>query len=172
MGTRFVPAKGLAQRVAVLVADDVHKLAERVEAAAKTFAPPEKTWKSLGDPLVRPEHRKADGQAIPGNLRFVVDSPLYDQAHYGVGPQQLLRAPRDPNGSPGATINCRCRTVVDPDGIARRIEAGPAVVSGTRVRVRVTCSHDRAREAEFGNDVDDGVRFMGRGVTAVAASLR
>jgi hypothetical protein len=162
----------LERQVAKMVSDDVKDIGDRVAVAAKTFAPPEKTWKSLGDPLVRPEHRRADGQAIPGNLRFVVDSPLYDQQHYGVGPQQLLREPRDPNGSPGVVINCRCRTEIDPDGIARTIEVGPAVVSGSRVTVRVTCSHDRAREAEFGNDVDDGARFMGRGVSAVAAGLR
>lgn len=170
--TRFTPAKGVGKRVAVLIVDDVEEIAKRVERAAKGFAPPQKTWRTLGDPAVRKEHRKADGQAIPGNLRYVVDSPLYDRQHYGVGPQQLLREPRDPSGSPGVTINCRCRSEVDPSGVSRTITAGPARISGARVVARVTCDHDRAHEAEFGNDVDDGARFMGRAVSVVSAELR
>lgn len=172
MGARFVADRGLDSKVAVMVAPEVGDIADRVAEAAKRFAPPQKTWRSIGDALVRKEHRKADGQAIPGNLRYVVDSPLYDREHYGVGPTQLLREPRDPNGSPGATYNCRCRSAVDPEGVARTIDAGPPVVSGPRVQAKVTCTHERAHEAEFGNDVDDGAHFMSRGVSAVSAELR
>lgn len=172
MGTRFVASRGVQSKVAVMIAPEVHNLAERVAEAAKGFAPPQKTWKSMGDPLVRPQHRKADGQAIPGNLRYVVDSPEYDRRHYGVGPTQLLREPRDPNGSPGATYNCRCRSQIDPGGVSRTISLGRLIITASEVSERITCTHDRAHEAEFGNDVDEGAHFMKRAVVVVGAELR
>lgn len=172
MGGRFVANRGVDPKVAVMVAPEIGRLAERVAEHAKGFAPPQKTWTSQGDPLVRKEHRKAHGQAIPGNLRYEVDSPRYDQEHYGVGPTQLLREPRDPNGSPGATYNCRCYSVVDPDAVARAISAHPPVVGGSSVRAEVTCDYNRAHEAEFGNDVDEGVHFMKHGLDLAAAELR
>lgn len=172
MAGRFTPRRGLDQRVAELVAPKIGEIAERVEVAARGFAPPEKTWVSRGDALVRKEHRKAHGQAVPENLRFVVDSPLYDRQHYGVGAQQLLRVPGDPDGSPGAVINCRCGIEVDPQGVARTINAGRPVVSGSRVTATVTCSHGRAAESEFGTAEDEPARFMGQAVSVVAAELR
>lgn len=172
MGTRFVANRGVAGKVAVMIAPEVHDLAERVAEAAKRFAPPEKTWKSMGDPLVRKEHRKADGQAIPGNLRYEVDSPLYDRQHYGVGPVQLLREPRDPSGSPGITYNCRCRSEIDPGGVSRTISLGRLIVTASEVSEQITCTHHRAHEAEFGNDVDEGAHFMKRAVDIVGAGLR
>lgn len=172
MGTRFVANRAVAGKVAVMVAPDVGDIAERVAEAAKRFAPPQKTWKTIGDALVRKEHRKANNQAIPGNLRYVIDSPKYDREHYGVGAQQLLREPRDPNGSPGITINCRCRSQIDPDGVSRTISAGPPVVTGAQVQAKVKCTHKRAHEAEFGNDVDEGAHFMSRAIDAVSVELR
>ena len=51
-------------------------------------------WMTRGDSRVRPEHIAADGQeAVDG--------------YFSVG-GELLRYPKDPNGSAGNIINCRC----------------------------------------------------------------
>ncbi|WP_431976083.1 hypothetical protein [Micromonospora haikouensis] len=170
--TSYRPKSGLEAAIARLIAPRVQQITEQVAEAARDNAPPTKTWKSQGDALVRPEHRAADGQEVPENLRFVVGSPAYDQQHYGAGPHQQLREPRDPEGTPGATVNCRCQTVSDPDGIARNIHAHPVTVSGSRIVGVVTCHGNRVVDSEFGTDKDDAARFMGRAIDEVARRLR
>jgi hypothetical protein len=62
-----------------------------------------KVWFTQGDSKVRPKHSKANGQS-----RFV------DHRGWGGAPGRFnvggesLRYPRDPNGSAGNVINCRC----------------------------------------------------------------
>jgi hypothetical protein len=170
--SRFKDRSGLDAIVARMVADRVQQITEQVAEAARDNAPGTKTWTSRGDALVRPEHREAHGQEVPENLRFVVRSPEYDQQHYGAGEHQQLREPRDPDGTPGAVINCRCQAVVDPDGIARNIHAHPVTVAGTVVTGHVTCTGNRVVDAEFGTDKDDAARFMGRAVSDIARRLR
>lgn len=62
-----------------------------------------KVWFTVGDSKVRAAHQKANGQS-----RFV------DHRGWGGAPGKFLvggerlRHPRDPGGSPGNVINCRC----------------------------------------------------------------
>ncbi len=57
----------------------------------------QKWWMTRGDSKVRPEHVAADGQqAVDG--------------YFSVG-GELLRYPKDPNGSPSNVINCRCSAI-------------------------------------------------------------
>ncbi|XTZ13927.1 hypothetical protein ACQSSU_20735 [Micromonospora echinospora] len=170
--TGFRPQSGLEAAIARMIALRVQQIAEEVADAARRNAPPTKTWTSKGDALVRPEHREAHGQEVPESLRFVVRSPEYDRQHYGAGAHQQLREPRDPEGTPGATANCRCQAVRDPDGVARNIHVHPVTVSGTQVVAHVTCHGNRVVDAEFGTDEDEAARFMGRAVSEVARRLR
>jgi hypothetical protein len=106
MPGRFTATPGLDQIVAQMIVPDITRITRAVADGAKEAAPAVNAWTSQGDAVTRPEHAKAHGQEKPANLRFVLDSPLYDQAHYGVGPIQMARKPRDPSLSPGAEINC------------------------------------------------------------------
>jgi hypothetical protein len=58
---------------------------------------PQKTWRAILDSKTRSSHAEADSQEIGVNDL------------YNVGGEQL-RMPRDPNGSAGNTINCRCNS--------------------------------------------------------------
>ena len=62
-----------------------------------------KVWFTHGDSKVREAHQRANGQS-----RFVEDRGRGGQAgRFNVGGERL-RYPRDPGGSPGNVINCRC----------------------------------------------------------------
>lgn len=67
-----------------------------------------KQWLATLDDRVRPEHRQAHGQIRDWDEPFKVDG-------------EELMYPRDPGGSPGNTINCRCVAVP----VLPEIEAGP-----------------------------------------------
>ncbi|MBM0201915.1 hypothetical protein JNW90_01430 [Micromonospora sp. STR1s_5] len=172
MGTQFRPRKGLEQVVARMVARRVQAITDQVAEAAKDHAPPTKTWRSRGDDAVRPEHRDADGQEVPANLRYVLDSPDYDRAHYGAAAKQQLRHPRDRDATPGLTAQCRCTETEDPEGLSRGIEAHMVEVRGAVVVGHVTSIGPRVVDAEFGTAEDDPARYMGQAVRDVAARLR
>ncbi|WP_435585916.1 phage minor head protein [Micromonospora aurantiaca (nom. illeg.)] len=172
MATRFRPRNGLEQIVAAMVARKVQAITDEVADVARDNAPGTKTWHTVGDEEVRPEHRDAHGQEVPENLRFVVDSPDYDQAHYGAPPKQQLRHPRDRDATPGLTVNCRCQAIEDPAGLARGIEAHPVEIRGSTVVGHVTSVGPRVSDAEFGTAQDDAARYMGRAVQEVAARHR
>jgi hypothetical protein len=155
-----------------MVAGAVQGITDQVAEHAKTNAPPTKTWVARGDDVVRREHRRAHGQEVPDNLRFVLDSPAYDQHHYGAGPRQQLRVPRDPEAMPGLTVNCRCMVVRDPLGVARHIDAGRVRVAGPVVTGHVVCTGNRVVEAEFGNGEEHGTRFMGRALGETVRRMR
>lgn len=155
-----------------MIAPKLQEITDAVAETAREYAPPTKTWESVGDAVVRPEHRTAHGQEQPDNLRFVVDSPAYDRHHYGAGAQQRLREPRDPEGTPGVTINCCCQAVRDPDGIARSIHPHRVRVDGAVATGYVTCHGHRVVESEFGTDQDEPGRFMGRAASEVARRTR
>lgn len=174
MGGRFTARKGLDEIVAArLVAPVVRQLADTAQDAARNAAPGEKTWVTVADPVVRPEHRDAHGQAVPDNLRFTLEAPPYDQAHYRSGAIQMGREPRDEeNFTPGLTANCRCRTTSDPEGVARTINAGDVAVEGTKVSGPVTCDHPLGYWADHGSDKDVGARFMAKGLQAARRAAR
>ncbi|MET7808647.1 hypothetical protein [Micromonospora chersina] len=155
-----------------MVAWKVQAITDEVADVARDNAPGTKTWRTRGDEEVRPEHRKAHGQEVPENLRFVVDSPDYDQAHYGAPPKQQLRHPRDRDATPGLTENCRCQAIEDPAGLSRGIEAHPVEIRGATVVGHVTSVGPRVSDAEFGTAEDDAARYMGRAVQEVAARHR
>lgn len=172
---KFKPAPGLEESVARMVAPYVHRIGQQVEVEAKRLAPPVKRWITVGDDKVRPTHVAAQGQEVPGNLRFAINSMDWDREHRGVGPQTYMLAPRDESSRAVANLkNCRCTTHSDPDGIARHINTGPPVISGKKVTVTVTARGNWVVEAEVGtvypgNLVAAGAHFMSRGAAIVAA---
>ncbi|MFJ7004147.1 hypothetical protein ACIQWY_29580 [Streptomyces albidoflavus] len=172
---KFRPAPGLEARLAQLLAPDVHRIAQQVEVRAKRLAPPTKRWVTLGDDRVRPTHVAAQGQVVPDNLRFSINSMDWDRRHRGVGAKTYMLAPRDQSSRAVANLkNCRCTVHKDPAGIARHINTGQPVVAGKRVTVTVTASGPMVVEAEVGtvypgNLVADGTFFMARAAAQVAA---
>ncbi|UOF79259.1 minor capsid component [Caudoviricetes sp.] len=70
-------------------------------AAEATGLQLDKEWTSSEDQRVRPDHAKADGQIVAMNAMFDVGG-------------SLMRFPRDPNGPPNQTINCRCVCIYKP----------------------------------------------------------
>ncbi|MFI6142327.1 hypothetical protein ACIBCC_29570 [Streptomyces griseus] len=172
---KFTPAPGLEEALARMIAPDVRRIALRVEAEARRFAPPTKTWVTVADDRVRPTHVDAQGQEVPGNLRFTLNSMTWDIKHRGVGPNTYMREPRDRSSRAIANLkNCRCTTHKDPDGIARLINTGQPVVSGKKVTVTVYAQGPLIVEAEVGtvypgNLVADGAHFMARGAASAAA---
>jgi hypothetical protein len=63
--------------------------------------PMQKTWTTMGDDRVRPDHDDVDGTTLPADQAFDVggDSLMY---------------PGDPNGSDAEVANCRCWLVFEP----------------------------------------------------------
>jgi hypothetical protein len=167
--TEFMPRAGLDAVVAKLVAPHVQQVVDQLAGKVRDLAPGTKIWRTRRDALVRKEHREAEGQEVPANLRFIVNSPPYDRDHYHVGDTQQLRQPRDPNGSPGATYNCRCQAEPDPDGLARRVSTRPVRVEGAAAAGEVISDGPRVREANDGTDGDEPTRYMQRAVHEVAA---
>ncbi|MER6109381.1 hypothetical protein [Streptomyces hirsutus] len=175
MGAKFTPARGLEEQLARMLAPAVRQIAVRVEVEAKRLAPPTKQWVTVGDDRVRPTHVKAQGQVVPGNLRFKINSMDWDKRHRGVGEYTYMLQPKDRTSRAIANIrNCRCTTHKDPDGIARHIRTGQPVVAGKKVTVTVSVSADQVVEAEVGtvypgNLRAEGTFFMSRAAAAVAA---
>ncbi|MFG2408749.1 hypothetical protein ACGFR8_31285 [Streptomyces brevispora] len=172
---KFTPAQGLEQSLARIVAPAVHRIAQKVEVEAKRLAPPTKRWVTMGDDRVRPTHVAAQGQVVPGNLRFTINSMDWDRKHRGVGASTYMLEPRDRTSRAIANLkHCRCTTHKDPDGIARHINTGQPVVAGRRVTVTVSVQAPNVVEAEVGtvypgNMVADGTHFMSRAAAIVAA---
>jgi hypothetical protein len=171
---KFTAAPGLEAKVAQMIAPHVARIAHQVEVEAKRLAPPTKRWVTMGDDRVRPTHVKAQGQEVPGNLRFSINSMEWDRKHRGVGAKTYMREPRDESSRAVANIkNCRCTTSVDPQGIARNITTGQPIVTGKRVTVIVSVAAPMVVEAEFGTVypgglVADGTHFMARAAAMVA----
>ncbi|MFJ4988740.1 hypothetical protein ACIP9H_33690 [Streptomyces sp. NPDC088732] len=172
---KFKPAQGLEQAMAQMLAPHVYRIAQQVEVEAKRLAPPVKRWVTMADDRVRPTHVQAQGQEVPGNLRFEINSMSWDRRHRGLGKYTYMMEPRDQSSRAVANIkNCRCTTAIDPDGIARNITTGQPVVSGKKVTVTVTAQAKGIVEAEVGtvypgNLVADGAHFMARAAALVAS---
>ncbi|MGW3626260.1 hypothetical protein [Streptomyces sp. NPDC000880] len=172
---KFTPAPGLEEALAKMVAPHVQRIAHQVVLEARRLAPPTKQWVTMGDHRVRPTHVSAQGQTVPGNLRFSINSMDWDRQHRGLGEKTYMAAPRDHTSRAVANLkNCRCTAHKDPQGIARHINAGQPVIAGKRVTVTVTAEAPMVVEAEVGtvypgNLVADGAHFMSRGAAIVAA---
>jgi hypothetical protein len=172
---KFTPAPGLEEALALMVAPHIQRIAHQVVMEAKRLAPPTKRWVTMGDDKVRPTHISAQGQTVPGNLRFTINSMDWDRKHRGLGKHTFMDAPRDQTSRAVANLkNCRCTTHTDPQGIARHINAGQPVVTGKKVTVTVTAEAPMVVEAEVGtvypgNLVAPGVFFMSRAAAIVAA---
>lgn len=178
MPARFTAVPGLDEKVAWMVAPEVHKVAQEVERTARRLAPPTKQWVSMGDNLVRDTHREAHAHpAIPGNLRFAVRGQPWDIEH-GLSPGvDYLLEPKDTStGLPIDSVqhvHCRCVAALNPTAIAEKVRAGPYQVYGATVRVAVTCTAYKIVECEFGETYPTGVtaegtRFMSRAAAKVA----
>ncbi|MET7573411.1 hypothetical protein ABZT04_33675 [Streptomyces sp. NPDC005492] len=174
-GAKFTPNQGLEEALARMIAPAVQRIAHQVEIEAKRLAPPTKRWVTVGDDKVRPTHVAAQGQEVPGNLRFSINSMEWDIKHRGVGAQTYMLEPRDESSRAVANLkNCRCTTHSDPEGIARHINTGQPVVAGKKVTVTVSVQAPKVVEAEVGtvypgNLRADGTHFMSRAAAIVAA---
>ncbi|MFI1012666.1 phage minor head protein [Streptomyces sp. NPDC020965] len=172
---RFTPNPALETQLARMVAPHIRRVAHQVEIEARRLAPPTKRWVTMADDKVRPTHRQAHGQVVPGNLRFAINSMEWDRRHRGVGPSTYMLQPRDRSSRATANLkNCRCVTAIDPDGLARNITTGQPVISGRTVTVTVTARGPMVVEAEVGtvypgNLIAAGAHFMARAATIVAA---
>lgn len=171
--SRFTPAKGLNQTIAARIGvPAATHIARDLAAAAAAAAPPTKMWVTMGDALVRRWHRQAQGQTVPDNLRFTLNTPEWEQQHQGYGPREMARGPRDPDLSYVNRVHCRCVLSLDADGVSATIHADPARLSRARATATVYCDHPLASASEFGTDGDIPARFMAIGVRTVAAKLR
>ncbi|NEA53593.1 hypothetical protein G3I60_05330 [Streptomyces sp. SID13666] len=171
---KFTAVPGLDEAVALMIAPHVRRLAQQVETEAKRLAPPTKRWVTMGDDKVRPTHVAAQGQTVPDNLRFTINSMDWDRHHRGVGPYTYMHAPRDESSRAVANLkNCRCTTYSDPHGIARHINTSEPVITGKKVTVTVYAQGPMVVEAEVGtvypgNLPAPGVHFMARAAQIVA----
>jgi hypothetical protein len=173
----FIPVPGLEELVAAMVVPGVRRIGERVEARARKLAPPTKTWVTVGDDKVRHTHVVTNGQDVPGNLRFEVLSMDWDRRHRGLGEFTYMKEPKDETSRAVANIkNCRCYAQLDPQGIARGINARQPVVTGKTVRLTVVCEGDKVVQSEFGDVypgglVAQGAHFMAKAAAEVSVTL-
>ncbi|RZU28329.1 hypothetical protein EV284_6495 [Streptomyces sp. BK022] len=171
---KFTATPGLEEALARMIAPHVQRIAHQVELEAKRLAPPMKRWVTMGDDKVRHTHVAAQGQEVPGNLRFEVNSMDWDRKHRGVGDKTYMTEPRDESSRAVANLkNCRCMAHSERDGISKLINTGQPVVTGKRVTVTVSVTGPRIVEAEVGtvypgNLVADGAFFMARAAAIVA----
>ncbi|MFD7334928.1 hypothetical protein ACFV98_02845 [Streptomyces violascens] len=171
---KFTPNPALESLLLQMVAPHVQRIARQVEVEARRLAPPTKRWVTVADEQVRPTHAAAQGQVVPGNLRFTVNSMDWDRRHRGVGASTYMLQPRDQSSRAVASLkNCRCTTTVDPQGIARNISTGQPITTGKKVTVTVTARGPMVAEAEVGtvypgNLIADGAHFMARAAAIVA----
>ena len=166
MVSRFEPNPDLDEVVAAKFAYPlVAHATDAVRDAAQGFAPPVKVWMTMQDERVRHSHMKADGQAVPENLRFILKKVR------GSG-NDLARVPRDLNLPLDNRIRCRCEPVTVADMLARSIHSLPPVLQGTRVVGVIQTYFKRAAESENGTTEDAPAYFMLRALRQVAATLQ
>ncbi|MFK0290739.1 hypothetical protein ACIQU6_09705 [Streptomyces sp. NPDC090442] len=171
----FTLNPALETLLARMVTPDIQRIARQVEAEAKRLAPPTKRWVTVADDNVRPTHMQVQGQLVPDNLRFTINSMDWDRKHRGIGPNTYMRQPRDESSRAVANLkNCRCTTAIDPHGIARNINTSQPNLTGKQVTVTVTAHGPMVVEAEVGtvypgNLAAEGAHFMARAAAVVAA---
>lgn len=149
----------MAQRWAV---PEARRLADVLADRVRANAPDAGVWITAQDERVRPTHRDADGQAIPDNLRFILEHA----SHSG---HELARAPRDPDLSAGNRIACRCLVAALPGVIAERVQKSDVVLTGARARATVSVEFSRIVESENPGPDDGGGGWLARAVQEAAA---
>ncbi|WP_367041393.1 tyrosine-type recombinase/integrase [Streptomyces sp. Je 1-332] len=104
---KFTPNPALEALLARMIAPNVQRIAHQVEVEAKRLAPPTKRWVTMADDKVRHTHIQAQGQVVPGNLRFRINSMDWHRKHRGVGPNTYMLKPRDqPSRAVANLKNC------------------------------------------------------------------
>lgn len=139
-----------AQRLTQLLADRV-----------RANAPGAGLWMTAQDERVRPTHRKADGQTIPDNLRFIVEHP----SHSG---HELAQGPRDPDLSLENRINCRCIAGSLPGLIAEHVAASSVLLRGATAVATVSVEFSRIVESEHPGAGDSGGGWFARSISEAA----
>jgi hypothetical protein len=171
---KFTMARGADTKLAALIVGPaLTELAQAAADGAKAAAPPNKVWVTVADEQVRRTHREAHDQAVPENLRFSLHTPEHGQDTAGTQ-WELGIAPRDEAGfSKGNTINCRCEAFLGgyEGSLASHITAKQARAARLQVRATVDCDHPLCVNAEFGNSVDPGARYLAAGLRAARARL-
>lgn len=167
--------RDLEEMVARRMVGLVNRLTVQVAAEAAARAPAAKVWVTVADERVRPSHRDADHQMIPGNLRFKLrkQSPAApgQRAQLMAG-YDLAREPRDPSLPLDQRRNCRCVAITVPKAIAMKVRASPAAAAGRRVVGRVSVVFPRIVESHTGTSGDAAAPFLAQAVDAVAARVR
>ena len=113
--TRHDPVKGVAARSETIVRTEMQRAfnlstySQQV-AAGETIPGLTKSWLATADSRTRRTH-------LVAHMRYK-DNPIPVKQKFVVGAARLLY-PGDPNGPPGETINCRCRSVTHHPAIGR-----------------------------------------------------
>lgn len=162
-----------------------------LELGAQRTAPPARIWKTAEDERVRQTHHDADGQAIPDNLKFVLDKPQAGPTAHGQASRaangggqsgniankaneagvELARYPRDESLSPANRENCRCESITAEGMIAATVHSDGVHVEGSAVTFTVSTGFNRAAESEFGDGDSPGLRWMGRALSEFRSGL-
>jgi hypothetical protein len=168
--TRFVAGPGLNERVAAGPGRRrVDALTRACVDFARVYAPPAKVWVTAHDERVRPTHRDADRQQIPGNLRYVLAIPGKDGAPSGRS--ELAAAPRDPNLTAANRFGCRCLSIELPGIIAAAIRVS-TTVHGTTITGRVSVHYPRVPESNNPSPPDSGGGWLNRALRQAARAGR
>src|SRR4051794_25020120 len=113
--------------------DAVQDAAEEAARRARAAAPALKKWQTMEDSLVRHTHRKVNQQKVPANLRFELESMEWDMQHRGLGPKTYMLFPRDETSRAVVNIiNCRCRLVIDENGVGQYVKVTQAKAEGSK----------------------------------------
>lgn len=93
-------SKAVRARARMIAQTELHQASERaaIIAAKKTGMRLVKTWASMEDERVRPDHARANGQTVPINKPFIVGG-------------YRMQYPGDPSAPANQVINCRCTAV-------------------------------------------------------------
>ncbi|GIH95436.1 hypothetical protein ACFFMN_23000 [Planobispora siamensis] len=171
---RAVLRRDLDTAVARQVLGRATSLAAQVAAEAAARAPAARVWVTMGDDRVRPSHQDAHRQMIPANLRFKLrkQSAAPGRRAQLLAGYDLAREPRDPSLPAGQRGGCRCIAITVPGVIAAKVQAHPAVLTGSRAVGRVSVAFPRIVESHTGTSDDAPAPFLANAIDAVAARLR
>ena len=162
-------------------------VAKDVQASARKFAPGLKRWESMADDRVREQHVITDAlhPAVPENVRYELPSYQWDRDHYGVGAITYMSHPKDYTSGlledAAAIHHCRCKSIVNPAGLSKKVLVRKATVTGTSVNALVSITGAYVIQAERGDIYpppvrasaveERGTRFMQKGALSVQAPL-
>lgn len=164
--SRVQMADGLDAAIARrFVEPRVNDALDMLRDASARNAPSVRVWVTMRDERVRAAHVHADGQVVPDNLRFILDSAD------GVG-NDLARHPRDPALPIANRINCRCDDPTLTFPLKDSIRRTQVTVTGTRVEGSVETRFPRAAESEFGTARDEAAHFMTNALREVATRMQ